>query len=120
MRVEGKRLGTRRQIATSLHVFQIFVAETGNGVVKKAMVELRSKFREILNLTEEDDWTVVGDRVVLVMTTEGLRVVELATGDVMHFTYIRDISFSTHLHSGYDRKHVRFDQGTISADEHTI
>lgn len=41
------------------------------------------------------------------MTTEGLRVVELATGDVMHFTYIRDISFSTHLHSGYDRQHVR-------------
>ncbi len=40
------------------------------------------------------------------MTTEGLRVVELATGDVMHFTYIRDISFSTHLHSGYDRQHV--------------
>ena len=35
------------------------------------------------------------------------RVVELATGDVLHFTYIRDIAFSTHLHSGVDRKHVR-------------
>jgi hypothetical protein len=80
-------------------------ADAGNGVVKKAMVDLRTKFREILSLGEEDDWTVVGDRVVLVMTTEGMRVVELATGEVMHFTYIRDISFSTHLHSGYDRKH---------------
>ncbi|EGD76512.1 TK/HMTK protein kinase [Salpingoeca rosetta] len=77
----------------------------GNQVASRAMLDLKTKFQHVLKLGEEDDWTAVGDRIVLVMTTEGVRVVELATGDVLHFTYIRDIAFSTHLHSGYDRKH---------------
>lgn len=32
------------------------------------MVELRAKFRQILGLDEQADWTMVGDRVVLVRT----------------------------------------------------
>eukprot|EP00043_Microstomoeca_roanoka_P019180 m.212758 g.212758 ORF g.212758 m.212758 type:complete len:1003 (-) comp16950_c2_seq1:283-3291(-) len=81
------------------------VRETaGNEVVSKAMNDLRTKFQQVLRLGVDEDWTAVGDRVVLVMTTEGVRVVELATGEVLHFTYIRDISFTTHLHSGFDRK----------------
>eukprot|EP00730_Choanoeca_flexa_P005658 TRINITY_DN11993_c0_g1_i10.p1 TRINITY_DN11993_c0_g1~~TRINITY_DN11993_c0_g1_i10.p1 ORF type:complete len:1151 (+),score=343.28 TRINITY_DN11993_c0_g1_i10:249-3701(+) len=77
---------------------------SGNAIVKKAMTDLRSKFQQIMQLGEEEDWTTVGDRVVLVMTADGIRVVELTTGEVIFFVFIRDVAFSTHLHSGYNRK----------------
>ena len=52
----------------------------GNHVAAKAMGDLRSKFQQVLRLSEDDDWTAVGDRVVLVMTTEGVRFVCARTG----------------------------------------
>jgi hypothetical protein len=33
-------------------------------------------------------------------------VVELTTGEVIFFVFIRDVAFSTHLHSGFNRKGV--------------
>ena len=51
----------------------VCTAGSGNGVVKKAMTDLRSKFKQIMQLAEADDWTTVGDRVVLVMTADGIR-----------------------------------------------
>jgi hypothetical protein len=37
------------------------------------MTDLRTKFQQIMQLGEADDWTTVGDRVVLVMTADGIR-----------------------------------------------
>eukprot|EP01147_Barroeca_monosierra_P009266 gene9266-1543_t len=73
---------------------------TGNNTVEKAMDNLRIRLQNILSLRDGDDWTYIGDRAVLVMTKDGIRVVELATGDVLHFTFIQDVTFTTHLHSG--------------------
>ncbi len=47
--------------------------EVGNEVVRKAVNDLRIRFHQILELSPGDDWTVVGDRVVLVLTSEGIR-----------------------------------------------
>eukprot|EP00055_Hartaetosiga_balthica_P015359 m.89997 g.89997 ORF g.89997 m.89997 type:complete len:1085 (-) comp8845_c0_seq1:479-3733(-) len=76
---------------------------TGNDIVSNALQNLKEKFCEVLKISLDDDWTIIGDKIVLVMTSEGIRVVELATGDIVHFTFIRNLSFSTHLHSGVNR-----------------
>lgn len=89
--------------------------ERDNSTIFEAMWRIRGKFLKAAYLQDgddedADDWTELGgEHVSLMISEDGLRIVEFQTGETLDFSFIQSITFFTSVSSTLDESDPQHD-----------